>query len=48
MRWLALLLVSAALGWSAQTSLNFPVGGYTNYGTWSGEVRVSPGFWRPG
>jgi hypothetical protein len=29
-------------------TLSFPVGGGTNYGAWSGEVRVSQALWRPG
>ena len=33
--------------WAA-TPLNFTAGGATNYGVWSGAVRVSSSAWKPG
>ena len=39
------LLVSVR---AAQTALTFTAGGATNYGVWSGSVRVSPAAWKPG
>ena len=46
---LVLMAVSAlSLGWGASAPLNFPVGGHTNYGNWSGAVRVSEAAWKPG
>jgi len=46
---LILMAVSAlSLGWGASGSLSFPVGGHTNYGDWSGAVRVSEAAWKPG
>ena len=41
-------LAASSLCWGAPASLSFSVGGRTNYGTWSGEVRVSPAAWTPG
>lgn len=41
-------LLLACQGWAGPGSLSFPTGGGTNYGTWSGDVRVSPSTWRPG
>src|SRR5260370_10902471 len=32
----------------AATPLNFTAGGATNYGVWSGTVRVSSSAWKPG
>jgi hypothetical protein len=43
-----LLVLLACQGHAAAESLSFGTGGWTNYGTWSGEVRVSPAQWRPG
>ena len=46
---LILIAVSAlSLGWAASAPLNFPMGGHTNYGDWSGTVQVSPAAWKPG
>jgi len=33
---------------AAQTPLNFNAGGATNYGVWSGAVRVNASAWKPG
>jgi hypothetical protein len=33
---------------AAQTPLNFNAGGATNYGVWSGSVRVNASAWKPG
>ncbi len=43
-----LLAASFDLGLAAPGSLTFSTGGYTNHGTWTGEVRVTPATWRPG
>ena len=46
---LILMTVSAlSVGWAASAPLSFPVGGHTNYGDWSGAVRVSASAWKPG
>ena len=48
MRALAFLLALSGPGLAASGPVTFPVGGYTNYGSWSGDVRVDPAVWRPG
>jgi hypothetical protein len=47
----SLILIAASalsLGWAASAPLNFPIGGHTNYGDWSGAVQVSAAAWKPG
>ena len=34
--------------WAASNPRSFAVGGHTNYGNWTGDVRFSPTNWKPG
>lgn len=45
-----ILLAASALSssWATAEPLSFPVGGHTNYGDWSSDVRVSAAAWSPG
>ena len=47
-RALCLVISAMSLSWAAAAPLNFPVGGHTNYGDWSGAVQVSECAWKPG
>ena len=40
--------VTLTTGWAASGTLNFSAGGYTTHGSWSGDVTVSPAYWKPG
>jgi hypothetical protein len=42
------LLTAVSFAWAAPPTLSFPVGGHTNQGDWSGNVKISPAAWKPG
>ncbi len=43
-----LTVFTLALAGAPPATMSFQAAGHTNYGNWSGDVRVSPAAWKPG